>query len=409
MQPESSHERGKRQHIAPNLYRRRTASGNRFDAAFRDTDGRLRFKVLDARNETEAKRLVRQLLAQRDRGERVTPAAVTFGDFVHTEYVSGIEALAAAGRRSQRGVKLDKDHLRLYLLPALGVHRLATITGADVAGLLRAMRKRGLSESTLHHALTVLGAVFRLARARRIITTSPLDELDSGERPRRRAKTTGHRLDEAELALLVAHADETYRTAIALLAYTGCRISEALALRWQDVDLVDAELNVGGQLTRATRDTAARIVPRKGGADPYAAVVFPALSEALTAHLERELARGRGRDGDFLLATRTGLPLSQRNVGRALAQAAEAAGLGKVAPHDLRRSFCSLAARRGVDPVQAARMTGHSLDVFTRVYAGDYGKAQRDEARTRMLAHGFGGPVSEAVSTAPIEADRAES
>jgi hypothetical protein len=35
-------------------------------------------------------------------------------------------------------------------------------------------------------------------------------------------------------------------------------------------------------------------------------------------------------------------------------------------------------------------MTGHSLDVFTRHYADDYGKAQRDEARARMLAHGFG-------------------
>src|SRR3954454_3204178 len=59
-----------------------------------------------------------------------------------------------------------------------------------------------------------------------------------------------------------------------------------------------------------------------------------------------------------------------------------AAALGKVTPHDLRRSFCSLA-----------------LDVFTRHYAGDYGKAQRDEARARMLAAGFGESVSTAVST----------
>jgi hypothetical protein len=36
------------------------------------------------------------------------------------------------------------------------------------------------------------------------------------------------------------------------------------------------------------------------------------------------------------------------------------------ADHDLCRSYCSLAARRGVDPVQAARMTGHALDTWTR-------------------------------------------
>jgi len=43
-----------------------------------------------------------------------------------------------------------------------------------------------------------------------------------------------------------------------------------------------------------------------------------------------------------------------------------------------------------VDPVQAARMTGHTLGTWTRFYAGDYGKAQRDEARARMLEAGFG-------------------
>lgn len=400
MQSSSSHDSRRRERVAPNLYRRRTSAGDRFDAAFRDTDGKLRFRVLEAHTQRDAEREARRLLAQRDRGERVTPDAVTFGEFVAREYAPHVDSLADAGRRSARGVNLDKDHLRLYLLPALGEKRLAAISGSDVAAVLRAQRARRLSESTAHHTLTVLGAVYRLARARRIVTGSPLDELDSGERPRRAAKTSGRRLDEPELALLVAHAPEVYRTAIALLAFTGCRISEALALRWSDVDLVDAELTIRGQLTRASRGETARVIGRKGGADPYTAIVFPALATFLTEHLERELAHGRGRDGDFVLSTRTGRPLSQRNVARALAEAATSAALGKVAPHDLRRSFCSLAARRGVDPVQAARMTGHSLDVFTRHYAGDYGKAHRDEARARMLEHGFGGEsVSTAVST----------
>jgi integrase len=73
-----------------------------------------------------------------------------------------------------------------------------------------------------------------------------------------------------------------------------------------------------------------------------------------------------------------------------LPETARAAGLGHVTPQTLRRSFASLDARRGVDPVAAAKMTGHSLDVWTRHYADDYGKPQRDEARARMLEHGFG-------------------
>ena len=102
-----------------------------------------------------------------------------------------------------------------------------------------------------------------------------------------------------------------------------------------------------------------------------------------------------GRDADFVLSTRSGRPFAQRNLQRAIEAAAVSAGLGKVTPHDLRRSFASLAARRGVDPVQAARMTGHSLDVWTRHYAGDYGKSQRDEARKRLISSGFGAGTAE--------------
>ena len=35
-------------------------------------------------------------------------------------------------------------------------------------------------------------------------------------------------------------------------------------------------------------------------------------------------------------------------------------------------------------------MTGHSLEVWVRHYASDYGKPQRDEARATLLASGFG-------------------
>jgi len=88
---------------------------------------------------------------------------------------------------------------------------------------------------------------------------------------------------------------------------------------------------------------------------------------------------------------RRGTPLNHRNLAvRGVEAAAIAAGLGKVTPKDLRASFCSLAGRRRVDPVEAAQLTGHSLNVWTRQYARSFGKAQRDEARDRMLEHGFG-------------------
>lgn len=391
-----SHGPTSRKRVAPNVYRRGTKSGELvYEAMFRDVDGRQRARRLDARTDRAAIREARALLAQRDGGDRAVSVNATLRTFAEAEYLPLIDSLAAARRRSEQGVRLDRDYWRLYVEPALGDLRIGDVSGADVAAMLRGLRARKLSESTLKHSLTVLGAIYRLARSRKLVTRSPLDELDPGERPRTRYGPGGRRLDERELAALVRHASDpaAYRVGVALLAWTGMRVSEALALRWSDVDFVDRELLVAGQLTRATRTEPARIVSRKGGADPYSALLFPDLERIFTEHLESELSAGRGRDSDFVLCTRTGRPLFQRNLGRAVEDAGKSAGLGHVTPHDLRRSFASLAARRGVDPVQAAKMTGHSLDVWTRHYASDYGKPQRDEARARMLEHGFGASV----------------
>ena len=113
---------------------------------------------------------------------------------------------------------------------------------------------------------------------------------------------------------------------------------------------------------------------------------MPAVESALV-----EQRAGRGGDGDLVFVSRLGTPVHPPNVAtRGVEAAARAAGLGKVTPHDLRRSLCSLSGRRGVDPVEAAQITGHSLAVWTKHYARSFGKAQRDEAAARLLEHGFG-------------------
>jgi integrase len=392
MRNASFHGSRSRERVAPNVYRRRTRSGDtRYDAAFRDTDGRLRFRRLNATSERAAIREARALLAQRDGGERVVAAGVTLAGFADSDYFPMLDGLVAAGRRSERGRDRYRYDFDRYVRATLGARKLGEIEPRHLGDLIRTMRVAGYAEATIFNALVPVRGMYRLARSRGLAGRSPFDGLDPAELSRPRVGGSDRVLDERELTRLVAHATPGYRAVVTVLGYTGLRVSEALGLSWRDVDFVDGELHVRGQLIPARKGRAARLDPRlKTASSERLVPMFPAVESALADLLAGELDAGRGTEGELVFVTRTAQPLSQRNVARAVVEASERAGLKRATPHDLRRSFCSLAGRRGVDPIEAARITGHSPAVWARHYAHSFGKAQRDEARARMLAHGFG-------------------
>jgi integrase len=187
---------------------------------------------------------------------------------------------------------------------------------------------------------------------------------------------------------------------VTLLAYSGLRVSEALGLRWGNVRLLDGEFDVREQLQPGRGARATKTVTRLKSEAGYRTVpIFPAVELELTALLDARLQALRaehGEDADTrtldgeLVFRRTGQPLNLRNVAQRGVEKAAAAGLGHVTPKLLRSSFCSLAARRGVDPGEAPQITGHSPAVWATHYVRSFGKEQRDEARARMLEHGFG-------------------
>jgi integrase len=391
MQDQVSHDSRRRERVAENVYRRTTMRGEIvYEVQFRDVDGRTRRRRLDARTERAAIKEARAVLASRDGGERIVAANVTVDVFAEQEYFPMLEGLVAAGRRAERGRDRYRYDYDRYVQPPLGAMRLGEIESRHLSELIRTMRLAGYAESTIVNALMPLRGLYRLARSRGLTSRSPFDGLDPAEMPRPTPPRSARVLDENELAALVRYATGGYRPAVTLLAYTGLRISEVLGLRWEDVDFVEGELRVRSQLLPARKGRPARLVPLKTKASERDVPLFPAVENALAELLERELAVGRGQEADLVFATRSGKPLSLRNVARAVEEAAASAGLERATPHDLRRSFCSLAGRRGVDPIEAAQITGHSPAVWARFYARSFGKAQREEARRRMLEHGFG-------------------
>jgi integrase len=126
-----------------------------------------------------------------------------------------------------------------------------------------------------------------------------------------------------------------------LLALTGCRLGEALALKWQDVDLARGLVTLYSQKTGHRR-----WLPLAGAKEGE---VAPSLLEIM---------RGWKKEArtPFVLPGKPQFPK-----GAWLA-------CGEIMPQDLRQNFTSYAASMGVPASVAAQWQGHSVGVAERYY-----------------------------------------
>ena len=146
---------------------------------------------------------------------------------------------------------------------------------------------------------------------------------------------------------------------IRILADTGIRLGELLALRVDDV----------------SRQGRAQFLRIHGKGEDERLVPIPRLH----ARLQRFIERGRPRDAlsdrIFLSRRRGGggdyEPLAKAGVEQMLRLTAEKAGIKKrVYPHLLRHSFATWSLRGGMGPLQLMQIMGHtSLDMITNVYS----------------------------------------
>jgi len=168
-------------------------------------------------------------------------------------------------------------------------------------------------------------------------TTRPTRSRPPGLFPRQRLRAVPYLFSPADIAALQAAAGrlrgplraETYTTLIALLAVTGLRISEALALDDNDIDTGEAMLTV-----RQDKAQSFRLVP-----------LHPTALAALAGYRHRRDQVFPGRAAPAVLVSRTGDRLTYNAVHKAFTGLAAAAGLGprtgrcRPTIHGLRHSF----------------------------------------------------------------------
>ena len=190
---------------------------------------------------------------------------------------------------------------------------------------------------------------------------------------RRLPKALG--VDEVRRLLEAAGVDDSPvslrdRALLEILYGTGARISEAVGLSVDDVDLAGASARLFGKGRKE------RVVPLGG----YAV-------EAIDAYLVRarpSLASSGPGTPSLFLNTR-GRPLSRQSAWAIIQNAAERAKLSvHVSPHTLRHSFATHLLQGGADIRVVQELLGHSSLSTTQIYT----MVSRDTVReVYSLAH----------------------
>jgi integrase len=163
-------------------------------------------------------------------------------------------------------------------------------------------------------------------------------------------------------------ADRGVRTLCLTLAYTGCRISEALALT---IDRIDLEAGViVFESLKKRRDGLYRAVP-----------VPPEVLDALDlVHGVREARKGRDRGRSISL-----WPWSRATAWRRVTAVMQAAGLDgpQATPKGLRHGFGVAAVNAGIPLNMVQKWLGHAQLSTTAIYADAVG-AEEQAIASRM-------------------------
>ncbi len=347
-------------------------------------------------------------VADRKGGRTIVPrrkAKTLFGAFASTFLQTTYQKTKRGILKKPSTVRAAASRYRAYLEPFFGALMIEDVTDAQIErfaekleagdltppetfeatteeGTVRRYKPRHvatLSAKSRREILNLLRLILRGAKRARLIAENPFPEdiipaADHAE------------IDPPDFETAIAIADAiTYlphRILTYVLLYTGCRLGEAIALRWADIDFTGKRVSIARSADAKTRIAQDPKTKRSRRRVP--------LDAALAAHLrayKRAQASGKVPTHDDWLFPSSApneetqqFVIDQRNYAQRSFEPARkrVAAKKRVTPHMLRHTWCSMAVQK-YPVAYVSKWAGHaSVDFTYRVYVQPF---EREEAR----------------------------
>jgi integrase len=316
-----------------------------------------------------------ELIATVNKGNYIEPSKTTVADFVRAR----IDQWEAAGEISARSAQRYRQLLKHQIAPYLGPQTPRKLRPLDIEAWHTSLRD-SVASRTIGHAHRVLSKALKDAAKNDIVTRvvtkeQPAPKVEGGEKAIVR-----------DVPALVAALKDWRHHAVAMVAlFSGLRLGEALALRWNNVDLDRKIIHVREALEQ-TGQFGVRFKAPKSKAGTRDITLPDILVEALREHrkaqLELRLQLGIGKlpDDALLFASINGRPLPPVRVSTSWGEFAQSIGMPEVTFHSLRHTHASQLIDAGVDIATISKRLGHAtpgitLSVYAHRFRQDDSKA----------------------------------
>lgn len=325
-------------------------------------------------NRTEAQKRLRQILTELDKGVFAKPGKATVADYLNTWLQDYCKPSL-----SPRTLQLYSYICRVHIIPAIGKLTLAELKPQHLQKLYSQKLSSGLSARTVQICHVAIHKALRNAVRINLLSRNVADSVDKPKIQR----SEMHPMTEIELSLFLEAAKQgQYYALFYTYLFTGMRRSEALAVRWCDVDLLGLQISVSRtiQYLSGVKNHVTFKEPKSKKSRRLIAL-SPSTGFVLEEHrkaqekMRESLQLPLITENNLVFSHWDGSPLLPDSITHAWVKLVRKCGLKGIRLHDARHTHATIMLKQGVHPKIVQERLGHStisttLDTYSHIAPG---------------------------------------
>lgn len=260
-----------------------------------------------------------------------------------------------------------RNLLNSYILPELGDKEWNEFSQEQLEIFCRKMRaeggcrRRGLSSKTVSDILSVIRGIARYASGRGLGLPCEMSPV-AVKKEAKEMRVLTEREQETLCRFLCANLNDC-SIGILICMFTGLRLGEICALRWEDVSLAEQTIYVHQTMQRIQNERKEGDVPDEQKTKII--ITAPKSHDSIRRipvpkELAEILAAYRGGKKGYVLTGQAGRYVEPRTMERHFARILAEAGIERVHFHTLRHTFATRCVERNFDMKSLSEILGHA-------------------------------------------------